>query len=129
MKLSILFVSFFKILSLCSYGQNLDCEKFKNGLFKIVDNKTKTSFIRRYGNRQSEITVGNKDSTTFIVEWIDECTYTLTPTVETRKKFLSLPNNAKLTVQIIQTKNKSYIQNSTSNFSDFKLTSKVIKIQ
>lgn len=110
-------------------GQKLECQKFANGSFKIVDSETGTSFITRYGTRQSEITEGRKDSTIFTVTWIDDCTYTLTPTEETLKKYPSLPNNAVLTVTIIETKDKSYIQSSTSNFYDTKVTSEVIKIQ
>jgi hypothetical protein len=112
-----------------SYGQKLECPKFANGSFKIVDSETGTSFIKRYGTRQSEITEGRKDSTIFIVKWIDDCTYTLIPTEETRKKYPSLPDNAMLTVRIIETKDKSYIQTSTSNFYDTKATNEVIKIQ
>lgn len=119
----------FMALSSYGYGQNLECTKFKNGLFKIVDNETGTSFIKRNGERQSEITEGKKDSTNFIVKWIDDCTYTLTPTEATRKKYQTLPSNAMLTVRIIETKNNSYTQISTSNFSDIKATNEVIKIQ
>ena len=110
-----------------SYGQKLECQNFANGSFKIVDSKTGTSFITRYGTRQSEITEGRKDSTIFTVTWIDDCTYILTPTEETRKKYPSLPNNAILTVEIIETKDKSYIQTSTSNFYDIKVISELIR--
>jgi len=116
-------------LSSYAYGQKLDCNKFKNGSFKIVDSETGTSFIKRNGERQSEITEGKKDSTNFIVKWIDDCTYTLTPTEDTRKKYQSLPSNATLTVRIIETKDNSYTQISTSNFSDIRATNEVIKIQ
>lgn len=112
-----------------SYGQNIDCKKFINGSFKIVNAETRTSFITRYGDRQSEITEGNKDSTTFIVKWIDDCTYTLTPTKETLKLYPSLPENATLTVTIIETRNNSYVQTSTSNFYEMTVTNEVIKIR
>ena len=112
-----------------SDGQKLECQNYSNGSFKIVDSVTGTSFITRYGTRQSEITEGKKDSTVFTVKWVDDCTYTLTPTEETRKKYPSLPDNAMLTVKIIETKDKSYIQTSTSNFYDTKVTSEVIRIK
>lgn len=116
-------------LSSYLYGQNLECNRFKNGSFKIIDSETGTSFIERKGARQCEITEGEKDSTTFIVKWIDDCTYTLTPTKETLKKYQSLPDNATLTVRIIETQANSYTQISTSNFSDIKATNEVIKVQ
>ncbi len=121
----------FIIMTLSSYlyGQNLECNRFKNGSFKIIDSETGTSFIERNGARQSEITEGKKDSTTFIVKWIDDCTYTLTPTKETLNKYQSLPDNATLTVRIIETQANSYTQISTSNFSDIKATNEVIKVQ
>jgi hypothetical protein len=129
MKSNCIFLFWFMIFGSYSYGQNLECKRFTNGSFKIVDSEMGTSFIRRNGARQSEITEGKKDSTTFIVKWIDDCTYTLTPTKKTRKNYPSLPENATLTVKIIETKDNSYIQTSTSNFSDIKATNEVIKVQ
>lgn len=111
------------------YGQKLNCNKFKKGYFKIVDSTTIVSFIKRYDSTQTEVIEGSKDSTTFTVKWLDNCTYMLTPTEETRKKFPLLPVNALLTIKIIETRKNSYIQTSTSNFSEMKVTNEVIKIE
>jgi hypothetical protein len=43
-------------LSSYAYGQKLDCNKFKNGSFKIVDSETGTSFIKRNGERRAHST-------------------------------------------------------------------------
>lgn len=61
--------------------------QFKNGSCKIVDKESGVSFIKRYGDRQSELSEGTKDSLTFIVNWIDDCTYTLKPTKEDWRAF------------------------------------------
>lgn len=119
----------FIFFSSCSDGQHLDCNRFTNGSFKIIDTTSGTSFIIRTGENQTEITEGNTDSTTLIVKWLNDCTYTLVPTEETRRKNPSLPVNAMLTVEIIETQLNSYIQITTSNFSDMKLTNEVIKTQ
>lgn len=120
---------FLFLMYLKSYSQKLDCQKFKNGTFKLINKEAKASYIKRHEENQSEITDGNKDSTTYKVKWLNECTYTLTPTEKTHKIFSSLPANAELTVTIIETKKGSYLQTTTSNFSDMKLTNEIITIK
>jgi hypothetical protein len=134
--MSIILKNFFYFLFFCILlytsqlsAQSNECAKFKNGIFNLIDKKTGTSYIKRYGNRQSEITDGKKDSTTYVVKWLDDCTYTLTPTQETFKVYPFLPLDALLTVTIIKTKKNSYIQTSSANFSDKKVTSEIIKIE
>jgi hypothetical protein len=105
-----------------------NCSQFKNGSFKIVDDKTGTSFIKRYGNIQSEILEGKKDSSVFFVTWINSCSYILIPTKETFQLYPTLPKNAQLTVLIKETGANYYIQTSSSNFIEGEVTSKVIKM-
>jgi hypothetical protein len=117
------------ILSLYSYGQQPDCKKFRNGIFKMADKEMPTLIIQRKGNKQIEIKEGKKDGPEYTVKWLDDCTYTLKPTKKTLKLYYpSLPNSATLTVRIIEVKANSYIQKSTSNFSDLEMTSEVVKI-
>jgi hypothetical protein len=130
MKSTILIAVLITLGSFNSMGQQLDCGKFKNGNFKILrDLSVPESHIIRNGNTQTETNVGEDEISEFIVNWSDDCTYTLTPTKKTRKQFKGLPKNAMLTVQIIETKENSYIQKSTANFSDFETITEVIKTE
>jgi len=108
----------------------MDCSKFRNGKFKT---KARDGFpettIERKDHIQIEKVKGQKGHSEMIVRWIDECTYTLTPTAETLAKQPSIPKNAILTVTIIKVKEKSYIQTTTSNFIDIELTSEIIQIK
>ncbi len=111
-------------------SQNLGCEKFKNGTFFIPADSIvpKTTLIRK-GNRQKEIVDHVYGNTEFIVKWVDDCTYTLAPTKKTFKKHPEFPKNGVLTVQIIEVKENSYVQISSSNFSDMKITMEVIRVK
>jgi len=128
--LQILFVGLLFHLLVISpnlFGQSKDCSKFKNGTFKLVDSKLENYIIVRKGKHQTESYADKKMK--FIVKWIDDCTYTLTPTKKTMRKNPNLPKDGVLTVTIIEVKEISYIQTSTSNFSTEALTKEMIKIK
>ena len=129
MKTFLFTATFFLLLSLALRAQSPDCQKFKNGSFKMESNGI-TSFIKRKGNRQSETSPTRTGAYHFKVRWINDCTYTLVPTKATLKEplFRKLPKNAMLTVTIIEVKENSYIQTSTANFIDIALTSEVFSI-
>ncbi len=110
--------------------QSLNCEKFKNGTFRIPpDETTPGSTLFRNGNRQTETMDGVEFSMECIVKWHGSCTYTLTPTQETLKKVPQLPKNAVLTIEIIEVKENSYVQTTSANFMDVKITKEVFKIK
>jgi len=104
------------------FGQNIECENFKNGKFKIIDTETGNFIIERKGSKQIEYGEESKLKIEFKVKWLNDCTYTLE-----LKKVLENPNNIQLpekmilTVKIIETKEKSYIQKTTSNLYDMVL--------
>jgi hypothetical protein len=120
----------FICISSVIFGQENECKKFKNGKFKIVDTEVGNSIIERKGSKQIEYGEGSKMKLKFKVKWLDDCTYTLE-----LKKVLENPNKIKLpegmilTVEIIETKEKSYIQKSSSNLYDMVLESELIKIE
>tara|TARA_B110000908_G_C9928766_1_gene302935 strand:+ start:110 stop:436 length:327 start_codon:yes stop_codon:yes gene_type:complete len=108
----------------------MNCEKFKNGEFKILkDSISNGSLISRKGNLQTERIIGEKGTTELIVNWIDECTYTLKPKDMTLEKFKGLPKNALLKVEIIEIKENSYIQKTTANFAELELIAELHKIK
>ncbi|KAB1066066.1 hypothetical protein [Salibacter halophilus] len=116
--------------STVTFGQTNECKKFKNGKFKIIDAEVGNSIITRKGSKQIEYGEGSKLKLEFKVKWVDDCTYTLE-----LKKVLENPNNIELpegmilTIEIIETKENSYVQKSTSNLYDMVLESELIKIE
>ena len=110
--------------------QKINCEKYLNGTFKIHgDSISPETIIIRNGTYQKETTDKVEGYSEFIVNWINNCTYTLSPTEITFKRFPGLPKNALLTVQIIEIKENSYVQISSANFSEMRMTSEVFKIE
>lgn len=126
MKKIILSISIYASYSL--HSQNLTCNDFKNGKFELINKEIGNSIIIRKGNKQQEKMLNEKRFTTYRVQWIDDCTYMLTLTRKTKRKYPELPKNACLTVKIISTSKNSYIQTSTSNFSDMELTNEMIRL-
>ena len=116
--------------STIAHGQMNDCEKFKNGKFKIVDAEVGHSIITRKGSKQIEYGEGSELKIEFKVKWLDECTYTLElKKVLENPNQIELPEGMILTVEIIETKENSYVQRSTSNLYDMVLESELIKIE
>jgi len=111
------------------HPQAADCQKFRNGTFKIVDEKIGNFTIVRNGDKQVETKDGDTESFNFNVKWIDDCTYTLTADEAFHKKFPDMPANALLTVTIIKTTATSYTQKSTSNFSDLVAICEMVKVK
>jgi hypothetical protein len=125
------FITALLFLTSCTFsGQKLNCEKFKNGEFVIfIDSFSQETSIKRNGNFQTEIQVGITEPTELVVNWIDDCTYTLKPKDISLDKFKDLPENALVQVEIIEIKENSYIQKSTANFADFEIIREVHKIK
>jgi hypothetical protein len=109
-----------------AHSQTTKCNGFKNGTFKLIDNGHST-IIKRSGAEQSEFFDGAKNPTTYKVNWINDCTYVLTPNQDVFDKYPAMPKNAQLTVRIISTTDSSYTQVSASNFFDRTFTATVIK--
>lgn len=110
-------------------AQPSGCGKFRDGTFRLVDPVSGTSIIKRKGSRQTETISSKKGRSTFIVKWIDDCTYTLTPTRRTRRKFGDLPEDSYLVVKIIEVNESSYVQTCKFNFLDMELTNEMVLIK
>jgi len=117
-------------ISFVAFGQETECDKFKNGKFEIIDTTLGNSIIERKGSKQIEYGKRSKLKLEFKVKWLNDCSYTLE-----LKKILENPNNIEfpegmiLTIEIIETKENSYIQKSTSNLFDMVLKSELFKIE
>lgn len=120
---------FFLCISAILFGQKPTCKTFKDGEFKIInDSKSDWTWIKREGNLQIEKSSQSSAKIELIVEWIDECTYTLTPKDRTLKEFEWVPIGGYLIVEIIEVKANSYIQKTTCNFAEIEYISEMIKL-
>lgn len=119
----------FVVLSGSVFSQDLNCKKFKEGNYKIYDEKFGTTSISRTGNEQIETSDGSSLELLFNVTWVDECTYTLEiKEVLANPKDEFVMRELIVTVEIIEVKENSYIQKSTANITDFELVSEVFRV-
>ena len=114
-------------------GQDVDCSKYKTGLFQNIDSEDgPTTFVKRKRKYQFEI---NKKSNTRIklrVYWIDCCTYRLKFIKGNRKWRMGkhVPNNPDLIVKIIETGEDYYVQIAKfEGMEDFKYRSHLKRIK
>lgn len=107
-----LFFSF--ILSFSAFGQEPACAKFKNGTFKVTDPASKkVCIITREGNIQTEKMEESEEVYDFDLVWINDCTYTVTPTPATAARKKEVLKAGTMTVRIIKAKDNSYTQRVT----------------
>jgi hypothetical protein len=112
---------FFLLLFTISFAQVPNCKKFKTGNFKMTY-EGKKGLIKRYGNTQEEYLNGDgKPTMVFTINWINDCTYTLTPTAATRKAFRDIPKEGTMTVTIIKTTATSYTYAATYSWDKKKV--------
>ncbi len=114
-------------LNLCA--QELDCSKFKNGKFRIDSEFIGEMIIERKGNKQIEHLITIDKKSTFKVKWIDECTYTLKLKNQAKDQLgAEMPKDFYLIVEIIETKENSYVTSTTSNYSNVPVIIELFKI-
>src|SRR5688572_16431082 len=91
--------------------QSMDCSKFRNGVFYIpATDKLTECRIDRKDKIQKESSADMSSTAIFKVKWLDDCTYTLTPTKKTLKNlYPDQPKSAQLTVTITEVRENSYI--------------------
>lgn len=93
------------------FSQGLDCTRFKEGTFKFTDPSTKkVCIITRTGNIQTEKMEDAEEVYDFDLVWIDDCTYTLSPTAATAARNKEVLKAGTMTVKITKAKEHSYIQ-------------------
>lgn len=123
--LMLLFFAF----AIASYAQDMDCQKYKNGIFKIVDEQHGTSYLIRKGKKQIEFGDDFGLKLALKVEWDDDCVYTLyLKKVLKNPKNETFPENMFLRVEIIEVTDDYYVQRTTSNLFSQAIESKVYQI-
>lgn len=104
------------VLFICtnSIFAQTNCAQFKEGKFKVTDAKTKkVCLITREGDTQTEKLEEAEEAFTFDIKWLDDCTYTLTPTASTLARNKNVKDIGTMTVKIVKVKQDSYIHRVT----------------
>ena len=107
----ITFIAFTVLLSFFTQAQDRACSKFKEGTFKVTDPASKKiSYITRKGNIQTEKMENAEEVYDFDIVWIDDCTYTVSPTPATPARIKDVNKSETMTVMITRAKDSSYTQ-------------------
>lgn len=98
-------------ICLAGYSQETACVAYKNGTFKLTDpDSKKVCVITRDGDHQTEKIENSDEVYDFNITWIDECTYTVTPTAATAGKNKEMLKLGTMTVVITPATDSSYVQ-------------------
>lgn len=101
------------LCAIVGYSQT-NCAKYKNGTFKLTDPKSqKVCIITRDGDKQTEKMEESEEAYDFDIVWLDDCTYTVSPTAATAARNPEVLKAGTMTVKITKTKAKSYTQKIT----------------
>lgn len=106
-----------------------DCSNVKTGNFQIESHRNGVTKIARNKNYQIEENESLGYKLKLKVDWIDECTYTLTPVENLANSEQKDISKMVLTCQIIEVNEGHYIQVSRSDDNERPLTSQIEIIQ
>lgn len=106
-----------------------DCKLFKNGKFKIIDeNSNNESIIERNDSIQIEKNLTTGDVSEYIVNWTNDCEYTL-KIIKGSKETLSILKDKLLFVKILSVESGAYKFQVEIEGIDYVGIHKMIKIQ
>jgi len=128
-KITLIF--FFSFVTCIGFSQGKDCSQFKDGTFKVTDPKSKkVCIITREGDTQTEKLEESDETYNFDIKWLDNCTYTLSPTPSTIARDKDVLEAGIMTVRITQVKDGSYIHKITvSNNPKFRRVDEVFVLK
>lgn len=110
-------------------AQQPACQAMRTGVFRMTSPNGVTTRIIRSANRQTEQMSNSRLQTDYSVEWLDACTYVLTPRASFFDKYPLAPRSARLTVHITKVAGNRYTTESTFNFSPDIIRSELAKIK
>lgn len=102
-----------------------NCKSVKTGNFQIESARNGTTKIKRNKNYQIEENESLGYKLKLKIEWLDDCTYTLTPVEDLTNSKSGKVSNKILTCQIIEVNADNYIQVSSAAGDKRKLTSQL----
>ncbi len=104
--------------NLTSFSQKAACRSLREGTFKVTTKESGTTLIRRTKKLQIEENAFLKYKLIFDITWINDCVYELRPKelIEGDPAILGDGKNV-LTVRIKNINKKSYVAETSANFS------------
>lgn len=113
-----------------AFGQELDCKTFHNGKFLLENTEIGNTIIERKGDVHTEYVENLGIKINFKIKWINDCTCRLeVREIVKNPNQIEFPKDIIFTIEIVETKEQSYIQSTTSNFSDYAFKSEILKIE
>ena len=106
--------------NLTAFSQTPDCNKFREGKFRIADTRAGAVIIAdRNSMYQTETSEALKAVVRFRISWQDNCSYTLKlDKVIRNENKINFPSNLEIKVKIIQTTDSGYTQETTSSLTN-----------
>jgi len=106
----------------------LDCKPLRTGTFKSIV-QGKTTIMERTATTETDYLDGGVIAAIYNIKWINDCTYTLTPTEQTIKLHPEIKKGAVFTVETAMKNTNSYTQVVSVNYSKAKTNVEVYKIK
>lgn len=107
------------LISTCSFDEQVNCRKIRNGKFSIADDSGQVWTLIRNGNIQTEENkeLGLKFS--FQVKWLGDCTYILSnPKLLKGDAKFALPKSLIVTTEVLNVTGKFYKARFKANVND-----------
>jgi len=103
-----------------AFSQTPDCNKFREGKFRIADTRAGVVTIADRNNMyQTETSEALKAVVRFRISWQDNCTYTLKlDKVIRNENKINFPYNLEIKVKITETSSTGYTQETTSSLTN-----------
>ncbi|GAA0893961.1 hypothetical protein GCM10009122_36410 [Fulvivirga kasyanovii] len=115
--------------SLAANGQELNCQDFRNGKFRL-SSEYGDFIITRKAGKQIEYSEKFGTIMELRVDWINERTYRLQfVKILKNPQNMDFPDFSDLTVEIIKTTDNSYTQRSSSDDYELVLESELVRIE
>jgi hypothetical protein len=126
--------SLFPLLAILAFNtsnaQAVNCDSAKTGIFELVSHISGRTVIYRTATTQTEKNDGLDYEASFVVKWVDSCTYELSnkKMIKGDLKYLGQPTDI-LRVQILKVEGRKVFVRSSSNYSDLVLDRTLTKLE
>lgn len=129
MRIQFFFISLLGLILLTNCSSQTDCKSFKNGKFRVLDEKLNhESIIDRNDSIQIEKNLTTGDVSEYIINWTSDCEYTL-EIIKGSTETLKILNDKLVFVTIISVETDGYKFQVEIEGMDYVGINKMIKIQ
>lgn len=118
------------VLPAFAFSQTPDCNKFREGKFRIADSRAGVVTIAdRNSMYQTETSETLKATVRFKISWQDNCSYILKlDKVLRNENKINFPSNLEIKVKITRTTDSGYTQETTSSLTNGTYNAVVTKL-